>query len=95
MSEASSFTIMLMVAEDEPPVLLAQTVNVFSVIKEVGVPQIVPLVVPNERPFGKAELIAHEVMVPEPVRVGVSGKSVLANALVSVRFSGVYDNVGS
>ena len=78
MSGASSFTVMLMVAEDEPPVLLAQTVNVFSVIKEVGVPQIVPLLVPNERPLGKAELIAHEVMVPDPETVAFSGKSLLA-----------------
>ena len=77
MSGASSFTVMLTVAEDEPPVLLAQTVNVFSVIKEVGVPQIVPLLVPNERPLGKAELIAHEVMVPEPDTVAFNGKSLL------------------
>ena len=69
---------MLMVAEAVPPVLLAQTVNVFSVIKEVGVPQIAPLLVPNERPLGKAELIAHEVMVPDPETVAFSGKSLLA-----------------
>ena len=51
-------------------------------------PHMVPLLVPNERPLGSAGLMAQEVMAPEPVRVGVSGKSVLANPLVSVKFSG-------
>ena len=79
---------MLTVAEDEPPLLLAQMVNVLSVIKDVGVPQIVPLLVPKDRPLGKAGLIAHEVIAPEPVTVAFSGKSLLAWPLVSVRFSG-------
>ncbi len=69
--------VMLTVAEDEPPLLLAHIVNVLSVIKEVGVPQIVPLLVSKVRPLGKAGLIAHEVMAPEPVRVAFSGKSLL------------------
>ena len=69
--------VMLTVAEDEPPLLFAQIVNVLSVIKDVGVPQIVPLLVSKVRPLGKAGLIAHEMMVPEPVRVAFSGKSVL------------------
>ena len=45
---------MLTVAELEPPLLLAQIVYVLSVINEVGVPQIVPLLVPNDRPLGSA-----------------------------------------
>ena len=49
---------------DEPPLLLAQIVNVLSVINEVGVPQIVPLLVPKLRPNGKLELIAHDVTDP-------------------------------
>jgi len=69
--------VMLTVAEDEPPLLLAHIVNVLSAIKEVGVPQIVPLLVSKVRPLGKAGLIAHEVMAPEPVRVAFSGKSLL------------------
>ena len=77
MSGTSSLMVMLTVAEDEPPLLFAQIVNVLSVIKDVGVPQIVPLLVSKVRPLGKAGLIAHEMMVPEPVRVAFSGKSVL------------------
>ena len=88
MSGASSFTVMLTVAEDQPPLLLAQIVNVLSDIKEVGVPQIVPLLVPKDRPLGSAGLMAHEVIVPEPVSVALSGKSVLDCPFVSVRFSG-------
>ena len=50
MSGASSIHGDVHRAEDEPPELFAQMVNVLSVIKEVGVPQIVPLLVPKERP---------------------------------------------
>ena len=77
MSGASSLMVMLTVAEDEPPLLLAHIVNVLSAIKDLGVPQIVPLLVSKVRPLGKAGLIAHEVMAPEPVKVAFSGKSVL------------------
>ena len=84
----SSLMVMLMVAEDEPPLLFAQTVNVLRFINEVGVPQIVPLLVPKERPLGSAGLMAQEVMTPGPVKVAFSGKSVLSNPFVSVKFSG-------
>ena len=79
---------MFTVAEDDPPLLLAQMVNVLSVIIDVGVPQIVPLLVPKVRPLGRAGLMAHEVIVPEPDSVALNGKSVLDCPLVSVRFSG-------
>ena len=69
--------VMLTVAEDEPPLLFAQIVNVLSVIKDVGVPQMVPLLVPKERPLGSAGLISHEVIAPGPVSVTVSGRSLL------------------
>ena len=88
MSGISSFTVMFTVAEDEPPLLLAQMVNVLSVIMEVGVPQIVPLLVPNDKPLGSAGEIAHEVIAPEPVIVAFNGKSLLWLLIVSVRFSG-------
>ena len=88
MSGTSSLTVMFTVAEDEPPLLLADIVNVLSVINDVGVPQIVPLLVPNVKPLGNAGLIAQEVIAPEPVSVALSGKSVLDWPLVSVRFSG-------
>ena len=70
-------TVMLTVAVDEPPLLLAQIVNVLSVIKDVGVPQIVPLLVSKVKPLGSAGLIAQEVIAPEPVNVGLNGKSLL------------------
>ena len=57
--------------------MFAQMVNVLSAITEVGVPQIVPLLVPNDRPLGRAGEIAHEVIVPEPVSVAFSGRSLL------------------
>ena len=61
----------------------------------VGMPQIVPLLVPKLRPAGKVALISHEVMVPEPVSVASSGKSLLDCPFVSVRFSGRYESVGT
>ena len=80
--------VMFTVAEDDPPLLFAQIVNVLSVINEVGVPQIVPLLVPNDRPLGRAGEIAQEVIVPEPVSVAFSGRSLLWLLIVSVKFSG-------
>ena len=75
--------------------MFAQMVNVLSAINEVGVPQIVPLLVPKFRPAGKVELIAQEVIVPEPVSVAFSGRSLLACPFVSVKFSGEYESVGT
>ena len=81
--------VILMVAEDEPPELLAQIVYVTGLVcSTVGVPQTVPLLVSKVRPLGKAGLISHEVMVPEPVKVAFSGKPALDCPFVSVRFSG-------
>ena len=59
------------------------------VLKAVGVPQIVPLLVPKLRPAGSVASISHEVIVPEPVNVAFNGKSMLDWPFVSVRFSGV------
>ena len=86
---------MLTVAEDEPPLLFAQIVNVLSVIKDVGVPQMVPLLVPKFRPDGRLGLMAQEVIAPEPVTVAFSGKSVLDWPLVSVMVDGEYESVGN
>ena len=68
---------MFTVALTEPPLLLAQIVNVLGVINDVGVPQIVPLLVSNVKPLGSAGEIAQEVIAPEPVSVALSGKSLL------------------
>ena len=85
-----------MVAEVEPPLLFAQMVYVVAVVSNtVGIPQIVPLLVPKLRPVGRLPLISHEVMTPEPVSVAFSGKSMLANPLISVRFSGEYERAGT
>ena len=78
-----------MVNEDDPPVLFAQIVYVVAVVcKTVGMPQIVPLLVPKLRPAGRVALMAHEVMVPEPVKVAFSGKSLLWLPLVKTRVLG-------
>ena len=61
----------------------------------VGRPQIVPLLVPKFRPDGRLGLMAHEVIVPEPVTVAFSGKSVLDWPLVSVMLDGEYESVGN
>ena len=95
MSGASSLMVMLTVAEDEPPLLFAQIVNVLNVINEVGVPQMVPLLVPKFRPDGRLGLMAQEIIVPEPVTVAFSGKSVLDWPLVSVMLDGEYESVGN
>ena len=50
---------------------------------------------PKVRPLGRLALMAQERIAPGPVRLAISGKSVLAVLLVSVKFSGEYDSVGS
>lgn len=95
MSGASSLTVMLTVALTEPPLLLAEIVNVLSVINDVGVPQMVPLLVPKDKPLGKAGLMAHDTNSPEPVMVGESGRSLLAVLLVKSKSFGEYAIVGT
>ena len=56
--------VMLTVAEEEPPELLAQIVNVFNDIRVVGAPQIVPLLDSKVSPAGKLELISQLVTAP-------------------------------
>ena len=69
---------MLTVAEVEPPVLFAQIVYVTDIVcKTLGIPQIVQLLVPNDKPLGSAGEIAQEVIAPEPVSVAFSGRSLL------------------
>ena len=63
----------VMLAETESCVPLAQIVYVVAVVcRTVGIPQIVPLLVPKLRPAGKVELISHVVTVPGTVVVAVS-----------------------
>ena len=80
--------VMLISALVEPPELLAQIVKFEVENNCVGIPQIVPLLVPKFRPLGRLALIAQEVISPEPERVGTSGKSLLTVLLVNNRSSG-------
>ena len=80
--------VMLISALLEPPELFAQMVK-FEVFNNcVGIPQIVPLLVPKFKPEGKVALMAQDVISPGPVNVGVSGKSLLTVLLVNSRALG-------
>ena len=86
---AWSLIVMLTVAEVEPPLLLAQTVYVTGLVcRTVGIPQIVPLLVPKFSPDGKVALISQDVIPPGPVKVALSGKSLLWLPLVSTSVLG-------
>ena len=86
---------MLRLATLEPPLLLAQTVYCVVVKRCVTIPQIVPLFVPKVNPVGRVGCMAHDVMTPGPVNVGMSGNVELTVLLRSVRFSGEYDTSGT
>ena len=74
----SSRMVMLTVADEDPPELLAQMVYVTDdVWSTVGIPQIVPLLVPKFKPAGNVPLISHDVISPTPISVALSGKSLL------------------
>ena len=80
--------VMLISALTEPPELFAQIVKFEVENNCVGIPQIVPLLVPKFRPLGRLALIAQEVISPGPVNVGASGKSLLTVLLVNSRVLG-------
>ena len=76
----TSLMVMLIVVDFEPAELFAQTVNTAPAITCVGVPQIVPLLVPKVSPVGRLALIAQEValpVVPLVVMDGVTGVMVV------------------
>lgn len=64
-------TIMVMVVVALPPVLVAVTVYVAEIDTAVGVPEIAPVDVENDKPAGSDGVIDHDVTVP-PLEVGVS-----------------------
>ena len=71
-----SLIVMLIVVDFEPAELFAQIVYTAPLITWVGVPQIVPLLVPKVSPVGRLALIAQDVTLPvvELVdMVGVTG----------------------
>ena len=86
---------MLISALLEPPELLAQMVKFVALRSLVGVPQIVPLLVPKFKPVGNVALMAQDVISPGPVRVASKGKSLLAVLLVKFSELGEYDNAGN
>ena len=84
-------TVKLKYATTDPPVLFAHTLYAVVVHNCVAVPYSVPLALPKEIPVGKLVLFSsQEVIAPEPVTLGTSGKSLDAVLLVSVTFSGLY-----
>ena len=86
---------MLRFATLEPPLLLAQTVYWVVVKRCVAIPQIVPLLVSKVKPVGRSGCMAHDVMTPGPVNVGLNGKFELTVLLSNVRFSGEYETTGT
>ena len=81
----TALTVMLTVAVSLPPVLVAVTVYVVDVLSSVGVPEIVPSVVSNDKPAGKDGEM-DQVTTSPPLMVGVT--EVIAVPLVSVKLSG-------
>ena len=78
-------TVMVTVAVSLPPVLVAVMVYVVEVLNSVGVPEMVPSEVSNDRPPGNEGEMDHVTTVP-PLMVGVT--DVMAVPLVSVNESG-------
>ena len=74
-------TVMVTLAVELPPVLLAVTVYCVMEDTAVGVPLMVPVELENRRPAGKVGEIDHEVTAPPPA-LGVT--EVIAVPLVSV-----------
>ncbi len=82
---ASSVTVIVTVAVALPPELLAVTVYVAVELIAVGVPEIVPVDVSNDKPAGNAGEMDHAVTAP-PVDVGVT--------LVMVEFFAIVNEFG-
>ena len=82
---ASSVTVIVTVAVALPPVLLAVTVYVAVELIAVGVPEIVPVDVSNDKPAGNAGEMDHAVTAP-PRDVGVT--------LVIVEFFAIVNEFG-
>ena len=80
-------TCMVMVAVPLPPLLMAVTVYVVELLIVVGVPQMVPLLEPNDMPFGSDGEI-DQLVTGSPVTVGVT-ELVIAVPIVKVNESGL------
>ena len=83
-------TVRLKYATTDPPVLFAHTLYAVLVHNSVAVPYSVPLALPKDIPVGRLVLFnSQDVIAPEPVILGTSGKSLDAVLFVKVTFSGV------
>ena len=78
---------MVIVAIPLPPLLTAVTVYVVAPLMIVGVPQIVPLLLPNDNPSGKDGAI-DQLVTGSPLTVGVT-ELVIAVSRVRVKEFGV------
>ena len=86
-----SITVKLKKTSTDPPELLAHTLYEVRVHNCVAVPYSVPFALPKDMPVGKLVLFSsQDVIAPEPVMLGTSGKSLDAVLFVSVTFSGLY-----
>ena len=83
---AASLTTTVIVAVALPPVLVAVTVYVAEDVIVVGVPEMAPVDVSNDRPDGRSGEISHETTAP-PLEVGVT--AVMVKSLFSVRELGL------
>ena len=71
-----------------PPVFVPVMVNILRASNSVAVPLMVPVVVSNASPLGRAGLTVQETISPAPVNAGASGRSLLTVLLVMLRSSG-------
>ena len=69
--------------------------NIVRTRSSVGVPVISPVDASSARPDGRLGLTDHDTIVPAPVEVGESGKSLLAVLLVIDKSFGKYSIVGT
>lgn len=83
---AASLTTTVIVAVALPPVLVAVTVYVAEDVIVVGVPEMAPVDVSNDRPDGRVGDISHETTAP-PLEVGVT--AVMVKSLFSERELGL------
>ena len=90
-----STIVMLMYAVADPPELVPVMVNIVRVMSSVGVPVISPVAASRARPDGRLGLTVQDTIVPAPVMVGESGRSLLAVLLVIDKSLGTYSIVGT
>ena len=85
-----SITVKLKKTSTEPPELFAHTLYAVVVHNWVAVPYTVPLLLPKEIPLGRLVLFnSQDVIIPEPLIAGVSGRSVETVSFTRVTFSGL------